>query len=139
MKDGDCLGGYTQESWSTEYAEKSDRNAMILNISKRKVFPVIPNGKYYSTKCKEYLGPSFGEYNLSAYHEPFNTLDACWAWSSGPNRSYSIKVSSDDIHELTGLQKGANCWFTINELEVWGISEVYYDSITKIASGMGLS
>ena len=64
---------------------------MILNISKRKVFPVIPNeNKYYSTICNEYHGPSFGEYNLSAYHEPFNTLDACGAWSNYPKGSYRI-------------------------------------------------
>jgi len=79
---------------------------MILNISKRKVFPVIPNGKYYSTICKENHGPSFGENHLSAYREPFNKEDACSAWSKNPNGSYCIKVSSDGIHELTGSQKG---------------------------------
>ena len=108
---------------------------MILNISKRKVFPVNPNAKYWSrtywsTICKYLHGPSFGEYHLSAYQEPFNKEDACCAWSNYPNGSYPIKVSSDDIHELTGLQKGADCWFTINELEVWGISEVYYDEFS---------
>ena len=52
------------------------------------------------------------------------------AWSSYQNESYPIKLSSDLIHELTEMKKGENCRFTINELEVWGISEVYLDEFS---------
>ena len=33
IKDGDCIGGYTEAEWNSSYSHKEDSNAMLFNLN----------------------------------------------------------------------------------------------------------
>ena len=96
---------------------------MLFNLTTHASFPCKdPSGAIY---CSKDRGPHFGYYSeLSAFNEPFNKEDACWSWTN--DRVYSIPRNSEGINMLTNMKNNDvlsySCYFTISELEVWGVS-----------------
>ena len=45
IKNGDCVGGYTKASWSSEGIYKSDNDSMLFNLSSYRHFPSKNTGK----------------------------------------------------------------------------------------------
>lgn len=39
IEDGDCIGGYTEENWSTNNKYVEDKRARLFNLSKQSYFP----------------------------------------------------------------------------------------------------
>ncbi len=71
------------------------------------------------------IGPYFGTEELSAYYEPFNQENACISWTNFS--CYTIPRNSKGINMLTnqkcyGEFEKRLCYFTISEIEVWGVS-----------------
>ena len=59
IKDGDCIGGYTEVQWlSNRTQSKADKNAMLFNATSRRKFPSKNTGK--DIWCSLEMGPSFG-------------------------------------------------------------------------------
>ena len=52
------LGGYTSINWDCSDKFKTDENAFIFSLTKKKVFR--PNSPYNSIYCSESFGPCFG-------------------------------------------------------------------------------
>jgi hypothetical protein len=68
--------------------------------------------------CKQSNGPSFGDYELCAYQEPFNGEGKCA--SKVKNSGYNIPFE-DRKNMLTNTVDGK---ITISELEVWELIEL---------------
>ncbi len=68
MKDGPCIGGFTQQHWEStdEIVNKNDDNAKLFNITQQLVFPA-KKGWSYSIICSKNSGPEFGIGDLKAY------------------------------------------------------------------------
>ena len=122
IQDGDCIGGFTNHSWSSpdksEY--KTDSSAFIFNLTRPTSFPCLDHER--AINCWKYSGPVFGNYELLVLHEPFNQPNACW---SMPNKDgYKIPVNSEGINMLTNKKcdDGDVSEFTISSLEVWGVT-----------------
>jgi TLD len=45
VKDGDCIGGFTNALWSSDNTFGSDKDAMLFNMSSRRHFPTLNQGK----------------------------------------------------------------------------------------------
>jgi hypothetical protein len=61
VKDGPCIGGFTQQHWEStdKQVYKNDDNAKLFNITQQLVIPV-KKGESTSIKCRKYSGPEFG-------------------------------------------------------------------------------
>ncbi len=104
IKNGDCIGGFTNAQWSSPYSfeEKKDDTAVVFNLTRHRSFPVN-KGKDAIT-CYKNIGAKFGYWSeLSAYNEPFNADRACW--SLAKESSYSIPMDSERINQLTNQKE----------------------------------
>ena len=125
VKDGDCIGGYTNASWSSAEKYGHDNQAMLFNLSSGRYFPSLNNGK--EIWCAKNYGPCFhGGKNseLSASHSPFNGDLNCS--SSANNPGYGIPLDVAGINTLTNKMDGA---FTIIELEVWEVTYIDWETL----------
>lgn len=78
VKDGDCIGGFTNAKWSSGFQFVGDNTAMLFNLQQERCFPHAKQ-KEYAILCESVKGPSFdgfGNSELSAY-EPFNGERKC--------------------------------------------------------------
>ncbi len=96
---------------------------MLFNFTKHISFPC--NKPSEAIWCRKYIGPDFGDGELSAWYEPFNKKNACRSWTN--NSGYSIPRNSEGINMLTNQKYNGEfnnelCNFTISEIEVWGVS-----------------
>ncbi len=88
IKNGDCIGGYTNALWTSEGKLISDNQAMLFNLSRGRYFNNKKTGK--EIVCNKDIGPYFGNLELSAYPQPFNGEGNCV--SQANNSSYEIQV-----------------------------------------------
>jgi hypothetical protein len=93
---------------------------MLFNLTTHASFPCIKPSK--AICCDKKYGPWFGNGELSAVHEPYNKENGCWSYKNGA--VYNIPCNSEGINMLTNMKTlyGDVCYFTITELEVWGVS-----------------
>ncbi len=94
---------------------------MLFNFTTHTSFPCKKPS--YAIFCEKVRGPFFGVPELSAFDEPFNQENACHSWTN--NSGYSIPHNSEGINMLTNQKYIFNydeCYFTITEIEVWGVS-----------------
>ena len=116
IKDGDCIGGYTNAQWSSDDDRVVDSGAILFNLSQQRVFPNVKKGK--AIKCDKETGPLFtggGDYELCAANEPFNGEGNCSSWANWAG--YNI-ARENGKNMLTNMADGP---FTITELEVWEV------------------
>jgi hypothetical protein len=69
---GDCIGGYTNASWTSPEEEeyKEDKGAFVFNLTTHAYFPCKDPSK--AIRCYRYEGgPCFGYSELLAFGEPF--------------------------------------------------------------------
>ncbi len=113
-------GGYSSVDWESPSSpnQKSDNKAFLFSLDLKEYFPV--KDQTIAIGCWEYSGPCFGDYELSAYHEPFINDNNCWSYSD--EKCYKIPADSTGCNLLTG-SKDRN--FLISELEVFSITYVY--------------
>ena len=79
MKDGDCIGGYTEVELSSDGKNVGDSNAMLFNLSQQRCFP-HKNQTQYAIGCDSKRGPTFtggNAFELCAFDEPFNGDNNC--------------------------------------------------------------
>jgi hypothetical protein len=90
IKDGDCIGGYTNAQWSSDERIKhvADSEAMLFNLSCKRHFPNKRTGS--EIRCFESYGPYFGDRDLTALCNPFNGYENCL--SRGNKSGYAIAV-----------------------------------------------
>lgn len=96
VKDGDCIGGYTEAQWSspkdtTEYIDDSD--AMIFNLTSSRNFPSTGGG----IKSFCIYGPCFTEgtnNRLSAETAAFDRRMQCISWAV-VNSGYYIQMEGE--------------------------------------------
>jgi hypothetical protein len=96
---------------------------MLFNLTTHASFPCIKPS--YAIECSDYKGPDFGNGELSANSQPFNKEYACISFTNGG--AYSIPRNSEGINMLTNMKCNSELdpaffYFTITELEVWGVS-----------------
>ena len=121
MLNGDCIGGYTNAQWTSEWGYKEDKGAMLFNLTTHASFPC--KGPSSAIFCDKDYGPLFGREELKALVEPFNKENACISYTN--DSAYNIPLNSEGINMLTNMKNnrfGTLCRFTITELEVWGVS-----------------
>jgi hypothetical protein len=61
IKDGDCIGGYTDRSWESADEDgkwKADSSAFLFNLTRSRHFPSKATGN--DIFCEFYMGPCFG-------------------------------------------------------------------------------
>ena len=89
IKDGDCIGGFTKEKYSSKYPKSlKDNSAKLFNVTKQRKFSCGNN--CISMIVGESEGPRFGMSDLQVI-EPFNAFQSC---SSMANIG-SYKISFD--------------------------------------------
>ncbi len=121
IQDGDCIGGFTNHSWSSpdRYEYKTDPGAFLFNLTRRTSFACIRH--YSAITCYKGWGPTFGLGELLVLHQPFNKPNACWSLAN--EDGYKIPVNSEGIIMLTNTKSDdGECDFTIREIEVWGVT-----------------
>ena len=114
IKNGDCIGGFTQSNWhSSSIVKKKENNSLIFNATSQKYFPCIDNRFDISSAKKS--GPYFGgfECELGALYSPYNGDKCCRSWANC--RGYKIPLENN-LNSLTNMTEGR---FTISEIEVW--------------------
>jgi hypothetical protein len=95
----------------------SDKEAFLFNLTQQQHFPVLYHT--HAVRCGRNKGPSFGDIELVAWHQPFNKDYAC---NSFVRRSgYTIPEISEDVNDLTQWYRAD---FTIDELEVWQVAPI---------------
>ncbi len=122
IKDGNCIGGFTNAQWSSpkNKGSKSDAGAMLFNLTTHTSFPC--KDPSYAISCWKNNGPWFGGFSeLSAFNEPFNKENACISFTE--LSGYEIPRNSEGINMLTNqkCELFDVCCFTITEIEVWGV------------------
>ena len=84
VKDGDCIGGYTKASWSSDLVGKSfgENDAMLFNLSKCRHFPSKKNATHIYNSSE--YGPCFsgGSNELCAALQPFNGEGNCRSYAN---------------------------------------------------------
>ena len=91
---------------------------MLFNLSRERCYQNSKEAK--AIYCRSDLGPCFigyGHHELVAF-EPFNGENKCYSGANCPG--YNIPLEGDK-NMLTNEEDG---WFTISELEVWGVTFV---------------
>jgi hypothetical protein len=122
IKDGDCIGGFTNVEWTSpeERKRETDASAVLFNLTTHTSFTCRrPELAVVSFKDR---GPYFGDFaELSPFYEPFNKENACLSMTH--NTCYFIPQNSEGINELTNQKCNelGLCTFTITEIEVWGV------------------
>jgi hypothetical protein len=84
IKDGDCIGGYTNTLWLSPWLRDKyvvDSDAMLFNLSCQRHFP--NKGTGYEILCGSGFGPCFegGGGDLSVYLSPFNGDKFCLSYA----------------------------------------------------------
>ena len=112
IKNGDCIGGYTSASWSSDGDFKKDDHAFLFNLNSLSHFPSHNSG--LDIYCDADYGPCFsgGTTELNAT-PPFNGELNCR--SLVYQHGYQI-TADNEVNQLTYLKDSK---FTITELEVW--------------------
>jgi hypothetical protein len=120
IKDGDCVGGFTTQSWHHRdhpNCRVRDDNAFLFNLSCARLFPSQHSGE--DIWCNMGMGPSFngggGGWELAAKDEPFHGENNCKSWAN--DSGYKIGMETDGV--TNKLTRKKNVDFTITELEVW--------------------
>ena len=81
VKDGDCIGGYTEAEWSSDGKKHiCDNDTFLFNLSCSRLFPNKNTGK--EIFCTSDEGPSFGINELCASIEPFNGEKNCTSYAN---------------------------------------------------------
>ena len=120
IQDGDCVGGFTTQSWHHRglISKVRDNNAFLFNLSCARLFPSQHSGT--DIYCVSWRGPAFeggGAWELAALREPFNGENNCCSEANKPG--YKIGKETDGVtNKLTRKEDGD---FTITELEVWSL------------------
>ncbi len=126
IKDGHCIGGFTNAQWSSpeEWECKSDAVAILFNLTTHTSFPCKDSSR--AIRCWKDRGPQFGYFReLAAFNEPFNEEGACVSRTN--EDVYNIPRNSEGINMLTNKMSDDydftldRCKFTITEIEVWGV------------------
>ncbi len=67
IEDGDCIGGFTNQSWSSpeEIEYKTDPGAFLFNLTRRTSFPCLDHK--WAIFCYKGLVPKFGIGELTVY------------------------------------------------------------------------
>ena len=128
MDNGSCIGGFTKSQWSQPYTFtlKSDKDAIVFNLTLQKLFKVKP--KSNAIFCQYGYGPSFGGglWGELVIEEPFNEKNKCKSCIN--SNSYDIKIDVEGRNTLTNeacikyLTHNVS-FVTISELEVWEVTE----------------
>jgi hypothetical protein len=120
IQDGDCVGGFTTQSWhhrgSGIYIR--DDNAFLFNLSCARKFSSQHCG--IDIWCYSGYGPTFAGslgLELAARDEPFNGEYNCSSYAYNPG--YYIGIETDGV--TNKLTRKMNSRFTITELEVWSL------------------
>jgi hypothetical protein len=70
VEDGDCIGGFTKASWSSDNKDVVDTAAMLFNLNRERWFPHgKSNTNNYSINCYANSGPCFGGFGGRGYLE----------------------------------------------------------------------
>ena len=103
IKDGDCIGGYTNAQWSSEDELVDDIDAMLFNLSCYRHYPTkrVTKNEIF---CYKGCGPRFGGNDLKAHKEPFNGEGHCFSQSKC--QCYGIPVDDAGKNLLTNLKNG---------------------------------
>jgi hypothetical protein len=121
IKDGDCIGGYTNVEWNCSHRHFGDSAAMLFNLTSRRHFPNKGTGKEIFCSDKHALcfhgGGNASE--LTADSEPFNNNRGCFSSVNQPG--YRIPVDKSGKNSFTNWKDG---YFPISELEVWGVTSM---------------
>ena len=80
IKDGDCIGGYTEAQWSSKGEIVGDKKAILFNLTRARYFPSIESTK--AIGCFSGHGPCFrgsqkGELVAVA---PYNCENNCYSY-----------------------------------------------------------
>jgi hypothetical protein len=90
IRDGNCIGGFTNTSWTSGGSEwKEDKGAILFNLTTHASFPC--KNPSYAISWNTYEGPNFGDGELRAGEYSFyNTENACSSFTRTytPNNSY---------------------------------------------------
>ena len=101
MKEGPCIGGFTKASWEEDSYDiiANDKDAFLFNLTYRRQFP-IKKPEAAIKRVPEW-GPNFGEGELAAWDEPFNSpLNGVSMLDEG---SYDIEINEDGKNPLTNI------------------------------------
>ena len=101
-------GGYTTKDWDGSYSYKSDKDAFIFSLDKKKVY--YPKESNYAIYCSSNEGPSFGWGDLSL-------CDSFFYHENNHNQSYYYDFTTG---ELVGNKGNKN--FYVREVEVYKIT-----------------
>ncbi len=112
IKNGNCIGGYTSASQSSDGDFKKDDHAFLFNLNSLSHFPSQNSG--LDIYCDADYGPCFsgGTTELNAT-PPFNVESNCCSLVN--QHGYQI-TADNEVNQLTYLKDSR---FTITELEVW--------------------
>jgi hypothetical protein len=91
IKNGDCIGGYTNAKWTIDNKGAQDNDAMLFNLSQCRHYSSKQSG--LDIFCSSQLGPCFtgiGDSELCAEFEPFNGEEKCCSW--GNSSGYGIPI-----------------------------------------------
>ena len=100
---------------------ESDSTAFLFNLTRKRHFPCIDATRAIYRKSDR--GPCFGTTDIES-HEPFNARNMWWSYIE--KGGYQIKKDAEGRNMLTNLKiekdwNGHGTYFTITELEVWGL------------------
>jgi hypothetical protein len=103
IKDGDCIGGFTNAQWSSpnQHKYEGDQDAMLFNLSFCRHFPSQPNIPN-KIACYKPFGPSFTEGNgfeLSAWDNPMNGNHTCYSHTN--KLAFRIPTDEAGLNMLT--------------------------------------
>ena len=110
IKNGDCIGGYTEATWETKCGYKKDDSAFLFNLTRSLKFASKGSGK--EIFCGSAYGPCFSGSDIYLI-QPFNGENNCFSYVD--REGYKIELEGGK-NQLTNKENGP---FTITELEVW--------------------
>ncbi len=112
---GRRCGGFTSISWDTSGDYKKDTTAFLFSLENKLHFPVKNTDK--AICCASNYGPRFGgNYDLSAYNEPFNSGNNCC--SKSESQTYLIKKDENGKNGLTGVN---GSYYNAAEIETFQV------------------
>ena len=113
VKDGPCIGGFTNAQWTAGVGTyNKDSKAILFNLSDEKIFNCEQASA--AIQCNGGQGPCFGARDLVSF-APFNVENK---FASFTKNTYNIGVDKEGRNMLTGSKSER---FTIIEMEVWQI------------------
>jgi hypothetical protein len=79
IKDGDCIGGFTETELTSDNKDFGDTSAMVFNLSLQRHFPNDRESKI-AIGCYKVYGLCFtggSAHELCAFNQPFNANNNC--------------------------------------------------------------